>query len=375
MGPQLFTSSRKNRDDAWIEGRRSEVASAILLAATGRSVPDSGTATPTTFSQWGRHIMDDYIATSGALAAAGSLTGLCLLVLGVYKSRATPPNQRGRARWIRRQTRMKLLPVGYEPTAMAVDELIRAVNVQGAMLGLTGGIGFLLAGAVSISLLLLIPSNLQDRSQSVALLAPLAVSLSAMCLAWVRLVARRYGDERHNADATPRTGEHDSSAYWWFPLAGVVATVALVALTLADVINWPASDTFERTLQLAVLSFPWLVWLAPAAAALIVVFELASLHLLYNTAFSFTSDSLLNTQAVWRWRLNARSLALFGGAYTGVFSINQSQLLRHYQSLDLLVLVLGMLCFFVHLAGVALSQSELRGGDPSAGIVEDYSTG
>jgi hypothetical protein len=192
------------------------------------------------------------------------------------------------------------------------------------------------------------------------LFAPLSVGFSAAAWAWLHLVARRFGLIRHTVEATAQTAEHDFSTYWLLPLSGLIVTLALVALNIADIVGWLASEySFERTQQLVVLSIRWMPWVAPVAAAFVSTIELASLRYLSHTAFSFTSDPLLNAPAERKWKLRSRSYLFFGGAYIGVMANGQPMLLRNYLPLGMLVLVLGVLCMMAHFAGVMLSLQEL----------------
>jgi hypothetical protein len=231
--------------------------------------------------------------------------------------------------------------------------------VQQAILEIVGGVGFVLVGVVSAGLLLLLPPTARDTSMSVTFLAPLAVGYSTIVLAWFRLVARRFAGTRSDAEAAHWWAGRDWSASWLLPLMGLIVTAALVALNSADIVNWPASDAFERSQQVAVLAIPWLPWAAPTATALISLIELASLRYLSRAAISFTADPILNARAERTWKLRARSTILLGGMYIGILAIAQPGLLHSYQAFDILILGLGMLCVFVHVARVIVSQPEL----------------
>jgi hypothetical protein len=294
-----------------------------------------------------------------ALGAFMMLAGAAFLTVGAFWLRNRPLSPKAQDKWLKRLTRLKILPPGYPVSLRVIDELVSDVRRQLRWVAVTTGLAFLVTPLAVAALLSGFPSILHSGSQ-----IPLALGWSLFDLAFFLAIALPIVLLGNRSDLPiPLAPAHYSGQerrrrawYWWVAIGPLLAALGIVGLTAAYAAGALPGSEVPSPAQSAFLATPWLLWLQPSIATAVSLGELTLLLWWPARSRAVTVDPILNELALESWQLRARPGLLYAGFFAGMVVSEQSQLLLNGLQPTTMVAVLSGI---VGLAGFASSVATM----------------
>lgn len=233
------------------------------------------------------------IAVGGSMLAAGL----------VARRRADDVTERVRAQWNRTLTRERILTPEVRPPEAAIEELIRAGRSLGAHSLIGDGTFLVIIQLIGLLLVRILWGRVVGAGDSaIVLFEALFVAAGSVSLAGFDALGRL------RSEASPQVPRPvwalllvPNAALW---LVCLVLTIALQTRHLAT--RGENLDT-----QLALHSQPWLLWIYPLAGLLALIALVPLLQRVSKHAPDFSSDGELDERARQHWRSQRISAAAF----------------------------------------------------------------